>query len=76
VTITARELALVRKLLAEQAKRIRVDAPARIAAQPHRLVREGMADILEMAACNCEELAGRLARAIPGESIHVVPGDA
>ena len=74
VTLTARDLALIKKLLGEQAKLIRTDAPAIVARQPHRLVREGMADIQEMAARNCDELAERLSSAVPGDVIHVTEG--
>jgi hypothetical protein len=73
VAVTAHELALVGKLLTEQAKRIREDAPAAARRQPHRLVAEAMADIQEMAASNCDELAERLASAVPGATIIVTP---
>ena len=70
-TLTVRDLTLIKKLLAEQAERIRTNAPAIVARQPHRLVREGMADIQEMAARNCDELAERLSLAVPGDVIHI-----
>lgn len=76
LTVTAHELALIGKLLTKQAERIRADAPAIVARQPHRLVREGMADIQELAARNCDELAERLSSATPGAIIHVTAGRA
>jgi hypothetical protein len=74
LTITAHELTLIRKLLVKQAERVRADAPAVVARQPHRLVREAMADIQEMAARNCEELAERLSAATPGTLIRIAAG--
>ena len=74
MTLTVRDLRLIMRLLTAQAERIRTDAPAIVARQPHRLVREGMADIQEMAARNCDELAERLSLAVPGDVIHVTEG--